>query len=69
MRLIMSLKKYLISWDQETGQVVIEYFILLTVLALFTILGGSYFFNKAKGSTEHFRDTAIEKMAPGTIDP
>jgi len=63
----MSFKKYLISLDQNSGQVVIEYFILLTILAFFTIIGGSYFFNKAKGSTENFRDKAIEKMAPGTL--
>jgi uncharacterized protein (UPF0333 family) len=64
----MSLKKFLRSWDQNKGQVVIEYFILLTVLAFFTILGGSYFFNKAQYSTEQFRNKAIEKMAPGTMD-
>jgi len=57
----MSLKKYLIS---DSGQVLMEYFILLTVVAVFTLLAGSYFYKRSKGSAEDFRDKALTTMNP-----
>lgn len=57
----MSLKKYLIS---ISGQVFMEYFILLTVIAVFTLLAGSFFYHRSKSSTEDFRDKALTNMNP-----
>jgi uncharacterized protein (UPF0333 family) len=65
----MSLKKYLISYSGQarircSGQVFVEYFVLLTVIAILTLLAGSYFFQKTQNSTNDFRATAFNKINP-----
>ena len=56
----MSLKKYF----KSSGQAVVEYFILLVLLVALTIIGGSVLFGKVQITTDRFRNSAYEKMAP-----
>ena len=59
----MRLKKYLKRLGEEQkGQVVMEYFILLCVLLALTIIGSSTFFKKVSHSTDSFSQTAYQKM-------
>ncbi len=63
--LIMSLKKYFKRCGlDKSGQAVLEYFILLALLAAFTIIASSVFFSRAQGSSEHFEEVAFNKMVP-----
>ncbi|MFH0940754.1 MAG: hypothetical protein V1840_02735 [Candidatus Omnitrophota bacterium] len=56
----MRLKKFL----KSSGQAVVEYFILLVLLAALTIIGGSVLFGKVQITTDRFRNSAFEAMAP-----
>jgi len=63
--LIMRLKKFFKSCSlRNGGQAIVEYFILLVLIAALTIIGGSVLFGKVKTTTNNFRDAAYEKMAP-----
>ncbi|MEK7849438.1 MAG: hypothetical protein AAB213_01255 [Candidatus Omnitrophota bacterium] len=48
----------------DGGQAVVEYFILLVLLAALTIIGGSVLFGKVQITTDRFRNSAFDKMAP-----
>jgi Flp pilus assembly pilin Flp len=56
----MSLKKYL----KSSGQAIVEYFILLVLIAALTIIGGSILFGKVQISTDRFRNSAFNAMVP-----
>lgn len=61
----MSLQKFLKSYGlKEKGQAVVEYFILLVLLAALTIIGGSVLFGRIQTTTDRFRNSAFETMAP-----
>ncbi len=61
----MSLKKYLKSCgSRNNGQAIVEYFILLVLLAAVTIVGGSLLFGRVQTSTDRFRNSAFEAMVP-----
>ena len=61
----MRLKKYLKSYGlKNDGQAVVEYFILLVLLAALTIIGGSVLFGKVQITTDRFRNSAFNAMAP-----
>jgi hypothetical protein len=59
--LIMSLKKSLKRCGRD-GQVVMEYFILLAVIALLTVLATSRFFGDTKLKVEGFTNAAATAM-------
>lgn len=60
----MSLKKFLKRQGLNAGQMMIEYFILLVVVAALTIFATSKFFSDAKNSCERAVNGAVEKIAP-----
>jgi len=63
----MSLKKYFIRCgitQDRKGQVFVEYFILLCLLAFLTIVSTSLFYKNIQGKTEDYSNSAIGKMAP-----
>ena len=48
----------------DSGQVIIEYFILLVLLAAFTMIASSTFFKQTQYMTERFTNEAVNKIAP-----
>jgi hypothetical protein len=61
----MSLKKYLKSKrENNSGQAIVEYFILLVLLATLTVLGSRAFFGKVQATTDRFESAAFDKMNP-----
>ena len=48
----------------DSGQVIIEYFILLVILTAFTMIASSTFFKQTQYMTERFTNEAVNKIAP-----
>ncbi len=64
----MSLKKYLRSLVFKSGQIAIEYFILLTIIAAFAIVSSSGLFNRARFTAERVTNAAAIAMFPESDD-
>jgi uncharacterized protein (UPF0333 family) len=62
----MRLKKYLISLSQR-GQVTLEFFILLCVVAAVSIIGGSSFFTRTGRMTNSFMNQSLMAMEQSDI--
>lgn len=63
----MRLKKYLRSQEMrqpDAGQVFVEYFVLLCIMAFLTIVATSVFYKNIQQKTEDYTTTAIGHMAP-----
>jgi hypothetical protein len=57
----MRLKKFLGSLSQ-IGQVTLEFFILLCIIAAVSIIGGSTFFTRTRGMTNTFMNQSLVAM-------
>lgn len=65
----MRLKKYLKRNKlDKKGQAIVEYFILLVMLALLTIVSSSVFFKNVKSTTDTFFQRSNQTMAQPNID-
>lgn len=53
---------------QGSGQAIIEYFILLVLLAAMTIIGSSAFFSRMHRSVDNFRANCFETMGQKSLD-
>ncbi len=63
----MRLKKFLkSSWGK--GQVTVEYFVLLCIMAALTIIGSSGFFTKVGRTTNSFMMTSVAAMEQPNIN-
>lgn len=51
-----------------SGQAIIEYFILLVLLAAMTIIGSSAFFSRMHRSVDNFRANCFETMGQNSLD-
>lgn len=58
----MSLKKYLIRQNVSSGQVFMEYVLILVALASLTILASSGFFGGFRQTMNHFENVSVTKM-------
>lgn len=67
-KLVICFKKNLISYypilitPQETSQVVIEYFIIFTILIVLTVIGISTFFPNVQSSFNAVQNAALERI-------
>lgn len=52
----------------RSGQAIIEYFILLVLLAAMTIIGSSAFFSRVHRTIDNFRANCFETMGQNTLD-
>ena len=62
----MSLKKYLRSSIRNCGQSLVEYFVLLTIIASLAVFGSSTFFARSQNVIENFTIEAANAMLPDT---
>lgn len=56
------------SISESKGQATMEYFILFTVLAVLTIIGGSTFFSQVSNTMDNFTESAVNIMGQPNID-
>lgn len=59
----MSLKKILIRCD---GQILVEYFIIVTLLLALALASFSGFYKRVQQQTEGFTNFCVNRMVPGT---
>lgn len=52
----------------KAGQATMEYFILFTVLAVLTIIGGSTFFSQVSNTMDNFTVSAVNTMEQPNLD-
>lgn len=51
-----------------SGQAIVEYFILLVLLAAISIIGSSVFFSRTQGSVKNFEGNCFEAMGQEYVD-